>query len=335
MDLRANPEKRARGVVIEAKLERGRGPVATVLVKEGTLRAGDSVVAGQFMGRVRMMNDHRARRIDEAGPSMAVEVVGLSGVPQAGDPFNAVKDEKAARQVSELRAERQKAKDAVRPVKPKFEDLHQMIQSGEIKELNLVLKADVQGSLEALSEALLKQSTDEVKVAILHASVGAINETDVNLASASNAIIIGFSVRPVPGATTAAEREGVEIKLYTIIYDVVNEVRAAMAGLLEPKFIETVVGRVEVRQVFTLSKVGTIAGSYVVDGKVRRGVRARLIRDGAVITESRVGSLRRFKEDAREVAAGLECGVGLENYGDVKVGDVIEVYELEEVAPEL
>lgn len=335
LELKANPTKRVAGVVIEAKLERGRGPVATVLIKEGTLHHHEIIAAGPYMGRVRIMSDHRGRQVDEAGPSMAVEVVGLSGVPLAGDPFNVLPDEKAARQLVELRQNTLKSKEAGQQAKTTLQDLHDMIELGETKDLNLIIKADVQGSIEAVRDALLKLSTDKVQVKVLHSSVGAISETDVNLALASKAIIVGFSVRPNPAASQAAEREGIEIKLYNVIYDAVNEIKDAMLGLLGPDYIENMLGRAEIRQTFHISHLGTIGGSYVLEGKIRRGAKARLVRDGVVVFQSKISTLRRFKEDAKEVPTGMECGITLENFNDLKISDIIEAFDIEEVAPEL
>ena len=335
MELKANPDKRAQGVIVESKLEKGRGPVVTVLVKEGTLRIGDPMVSGNYYGKVRTMTDPKGRTIDEAPPSTPVEVVGLSGVPNAGDLFHVTEDEKTARNVAELRADKERAKDITKLAKVSLEDLYEKIQTGEAKELNIIIKADVQGSCEALSDALSRLSTDAVKVQILHTSVGGINETDVNLASASNALIVGFNVRPEANATPLAEREGVQIKTYSVIYDVLDDIRDAMVGLLEPEFREKELGRAEVRQTFSVSRIGTIAGCMVLEGKLIRNSRARLVRDSVVIYDGKLASLRRFKDDVKEVSAGTECGISLENYNDIKENDIIEVYEMEEVKPEL
>jgi translation initiation factor IF-2 len=335
LELRANPKRLAKGVIVEARLDRGRGPVATVLVQEGTLKVGDPFVCGIQFGRIRAMMDDKARRIESAGPSTPVEILGLGGVPDAGDAFVAVQDDQKARQVAEHRRNKQRETDMAKTSKVSLDELYQQIQSGAVRELKVVIKADVQGSVEALSEALRRLSTDEVRLTVLHGSVGGVTESDVLLATASNAVIIGFNVRPEPKAAALAEREGVDIRSYSIIYEAVNDVRDALEGLLEPTFQEKVLGRAEVRQVFGVSGAGTIAGSFVTDGKIVRGSRARLLRDSIVIHDGRIGSLKRFKEDAREVAGGYECGIGLESYQDVKVGDVIEAYDMEEVARRL
>jgi translation initiation factor IF-2 len=335
LEVHATPTRLAKGTIIEARLDRGRGPVATVLVQEGTLKVGDSFVCGLQYGRVRAMMDDKARRIEEAGPSTPVEIQGLGGVPEAGDTFVVVQDDQKARQVSEHRRGKQREAEMAKTAKVSLDDLYQQIQSGEVKELKVVIKADVQGSVEALGEALSRLSTDEVRLSVLHGSVGGITESDVLLASASNAVVIGFNVRPEPKAAALAEREGVDNRLYTIIYEAVNDVRDALEGLLEPTLQEKVLGRAEVRQTFAISGSGTIAGCFVTDGKIVRGARVRLLRDNIVVHEGRIGSLKRFKEDAREVAAGYECGIGLEGYQDVKASDVIEAYEVEQVARRL
>ena len=335
LELKARPDKLARGTIVEAKLDRGRGPVATVLVQEGTLKVGDPFVCGGNYGRVRAMMDDKGRKVDIGGPSMPVEILGLQGIPEAGNSFVAVTDEATARQVAEHRRGKQREATLVKTAKVSLEDLYQQIQAGDIKELRVVIKADVQGSVEALSEALSRLSTDEVRLNVLHASVGGITESDVLLASASNAVVIGFNVRPESKATEVAEREGVDVRLYTVIYDALNDVRDAMEGLLEPMVREKTVGRAEVRQVFNVPSFGTIAGSFVLDGKVARNAAARLVRDHVVVYTGKITSLRRFKEDAREVQSGYECGIGLENYQDIKAGDLIEAYEAERVARRL
>ena len=332
MELKANPEIRARGSVVEAKLDRGRGPVATVLVQEGTLRAGDPFVVGLQHGRLRAMLDWQGKRLKDAGPSTPVEILGLSGVPSAGDSFAVVADEATARQVADHRTDKQRQAELSKPTKVSLDDLYKQLESANMKELRVVLKVDVQGSVDALAEAFARLANDEVQVSIIHSSVGGITESDVLLASASNAVIIGFNVRPEAKAAALAEREGVDLRLYTIIYDAINQVREALEGMLEPTLRERTVGRAEVRQVFGVSGAGVIAGSAVSDGKILRGALARLLRDHAVVHEGKVGSLRRFKDDVREVAQGYECGIGLEGFNDLKPGDVIEVYELEEVA---
>jgi translation initiation factor IF-2 len=335
LELKANPDKPARGAIVEAKLDRGRGPVATVLVQEGTLRPGDPFVCGAHAGRVRAMIDDKGHKVAEATPSTPVEILGLSTVPDAGSLFVVVADEATARQVAEHRSAKVREATLSKTSKVSLEDLYRQVQAGDTKELRVVIKADVQGSVEALSEALSRLSTDEVRLNVLHASVGGITESDVMLASASNAVVIGFNVRPEAKATSAAEREGVDVRLYTVIYDAINDVRDAMEGLLEPTFREKVIGRAEVREVFSIPGGGSVAGCFVSDGKILRNASARLVRDHVVVYNGKVASLRRFKEDAREVASGYECGVGLENYQDVKVGDIIEVYEMEQVARRL
>jgi translation initiation factor IF-2 len=335
LELKANPTKLARGVIIEAKLERGRGPVATVLIQEGTLHAGDPFVCGTQYGRVRAMMDENGQKLEEAGPSMPVEILGLAGVPEAGDVFSAVGDEATARQVASARLDKKRQAQLSTTSKVSLEELYDKIKSGEAKELRVILKADVQGSVEAVQKALGLLSTDEVKLNVLHASVGGVSESDVLLASASKAIIIGFNIRPESKATELAEREGVDIRLYTIIYEALNDMRSALEGLLTPTIREKVVGRAEVRRPFPIPGVGTIAGSQVTEGKITRASRVRLVRDSVPVFEGKVASLRRFKEDVREVTSGLECGIGLENFNDVKPGDVVEAFEVEEVARRL
>ncbi|MDE2322345.1 MAG: translation initiation factor IF-2 [candidate division NC10 bacterium] len=334
-ELKANPHRAAKGVIIEAELDRGRGPVATVLVQQGTLKVGDVIVAGLHSGRVRAMNNEKGKRVQLAGPATPVEVLGLSGVPMAGDTFVVVSDERKGRQIALSRQQKHREEMIVSKHRVTLEDLHRRIQEGEVKELRMIIKGDVQGSIGPFRESLGRIGTDAVRLKVIHASVGAITETDVMLASASNAVIVGFHVRPEPKAQKLAEQEGVEIRLYTVIYDAINEIRQAMEGLLEPKYIERSIGRVEVRQVFAVPKIGAIAGSMVVEGKVARDSQVRLIRDGKVVHKGRVGSLRRFKEDVREVQSGFECGVGLMNFNDIKVGDILEVFELESVAQKL
>lgn len=335
LELRANPDKMARGTIIEAKLDRGRGPVATVLVQEGTLRVGDPFVCGPSAGRVRAMIDDKGKPVKEAGPSTPVEILGIQSVPEAGSSFTGVADEATAKQVASHRSEAHRDATMRKTSKVSLEDLYRSVQAGDTKELQVVIKADVQGSAEALSEALANLSTEEVRLNPLHASVGGITESDVMLAAASNAVVIGFNVRPEAKATATAEQEGVDMRLYTVIYDALNEIRDAMEGMLDPTLREKVLGRAEVREVFSIPGIGAIAGSMVTDGKVRRNATARLLRDNVVMHEGKVGSLRRFKDDAREVASGYECGIGLEKYHDIKGGDIIEVYEMEEVARRL
>jgi len=327
LELKANPDKLARGTIIEAKLDRGRGPVATVLVQEGTLRVGDSFVCGVFHGRVRAMIDDKGQKIEVAPPSSPVEILGLQGVPQAGDSFVALTDEAKARQVAEYRHGKQRESELVKTSKISLEDLYDQIKAGDVKELRVVLKADVHGSVEALTEAMNRLSNDEVKLRVIHGSVGGITESDVLLAAASNAIVIGFNVRPeVKGANLAAQ-EGVDVRLYTVIYEAIADLGAAMEGLLEPTYKEQIHGRVEVREVFNIQGVGTVAGCSVTDGKIQRSSLIRLLRDQVVVHEGKLASIKRFKEDVREVSAGYECGLGIEGFQDIKKGDVIEAYE--------
>jgi len=336
LEFKADPRQLARGTVVEAKLERGRGPVATVLVQNGTLHVGDVFVVGAFSGKVRALISHTGAKVQEAGPSIPVEVNGLPGVPTAGDVFQVVKDERVAREIAEDRARKQRAAELAGAGKVSLDDLFAKIQEGSVKELSLVIKADVQGSSEALATAIEKLPTDMVKIRAIHNGVGGITESDVLLAAASNAIIIGFNIRPEPKAAALAEKERVDIRLYTIIYDALNDIRAAMEGLLEPTLKERVLGRAEVRQVFTVSKAGTIAGSYVIDGTMTRtSAGVRVIRDNVVVYEGKLGSLRRFKDDVREVQQGYECGIGIENFNDVKAGDIIEAYAIDKIAGKL
>jgi translation initiation factor IF-2 len=327
LELKANPDKLARGTIVEAKLDRGRGPVATVLVQEGTLRVGDAFVCGVFHGKVRAMIDDRGRKVEAAPPSFPVEILGLQGVPQAGDSFVAVADEAKARQVAEFRQSKQRETELAKTSKVSLEELYDQIKTGDVKELRVVLKADVQGSVEALTEALVRMSTKEVKLRVIHGSVGGITESDVLLAAASNAIVIGFNVRPESKGAALAAKEGVDVRLYTIIYEAVADVRAAMEGMLEPTYREQTHGRVEIRQTFNIQGVGTIAGCYVTEGKIQRGSLVRLLRDQVVVHEGKLASLKRFKDDVREVTAGYECGLSIEGYQDVKQGDVVEAYE--------
>jgi translation initiation factor IF-2 len=335
LELNANPAKLARGVIIEAKLERGRGPVATVLVQEGTLHAGDPFVCGTQYGRVRAMMDENGQKLEEAGPSTPVEILGLGGVPEAGDVFSAVGDEATARQVASARLDKKRQAQLSTTSRVSLEELYDKIKAGEAKELRVILKADVQGSVEAVQKALGLLSTDEVKLNVLHASVGGVSESDVLLASASKAIIIGFNIRPESKASELAEREGVDIRLYTIIYEALNDMRSALEGMLAPTLREKILGRAEVRQPFPIPGVGTIAGSFVSEGKIARSSRVRLVRDSVPVYDGKISSLRRFKDDVREVTSGLECGIGLENFNDVKAGDVIEAFEVEEIARRL
>jgi translation initiation factor IF-2 len=336
LELKANQDKMARGTIIEAKLDRGRGPVATVLVQSGTLRAGDIFVTGVQSGKVRGLINDKGERVEFAGPSVPVEVIGFSGVPLAGERFVVLEEERKARQIAEIRQSKQRTTEMASMKKVTLEDLHTQIQEGMMKELNIVLKADVQGSAGAIVDSLEKLSTPAVKLKVIHSSVGAITETDVMLAAASNAIIIGFSVRPEPKATELAQREGVDIRLYNIIYNAIDDIKAAMEGLLEPTLKERVLGRAQVRQAFHVSKVGTIAGSYVLDGVMsRQSDGVRVLRDNVLVYEGKLHSLKRFKDDVREVQAGYECGIGVENFNDIKVGDIIEAYVIDKVAAKL
>ena len=330
MEMKANPSRAAKGVVIEAKLDKGRGAVATVLVQNGTLKNGDIVIAGTATGRVRMMTNDKGERVNEAGPSFPVEIMGLSEAPNAGDVFNAVADERMARELVEQRKHQEKEEAFKKDAKVNLDDLFNQIGSG-IKTFNIIVKADVQGSAEAVKQSLVKLSNDEVKVAVIHAGVGGITESDVMLAAASNALIIGFNIRPDKKALDAAARDGVDIRTYRIIYECIEEIEAAMKGMLAPKFRENVIGHAEVRQTIRVPNVGTIAGSYVTDGKIARHALIRVLRDNVVIFEDKIASLKRFKDDAREVAQSFECGVGLEKFNDIKVGDVLEAYVMEEI----
>jgi len=335
LELKANPGKMARGRVIEAKLDKNRGAVATVLVKSGTLRPGNFFVCGEHYGKIRAMLNNRGKRMISAGPSMPVEIYGISGVPMAGDEFIVVDDEKTAKQIITHRQVQAKTKEVTRRGIVSLDDLFEKIREGEVKELNIVLKADVQGSLEALSESLVKLSTDEVKLKIIHSSTGAVTETDVMLASASSAVIIGFNVRANPRVADIAQKEDVDIRYYDVIYNAIQDIRKAMAGLLEPEFKENVIGRADIKEVFHIPKVGAVAGCYVTDGRLERNALVRLLRDEVVIFDGKISSLKRFKEDVKEVSLGYECGVGLDHFQDLKPGDVFEAYELEEVKAEL
>ena len=330
-ELKANPDRRAKGTVIEAKLDRGRGPVATILIQNGTLHTGDIVIAGKTVGRVRAMTDDRGRKLDSAGPSMPVEIIGLSEVPDAGDLFYAVEDARMARELAEQRKTEEKDEKAKMQEKITLENLFSHIKEGEVKDFNIIVKADVQGSAEAVTASLRKLSNEEVRVQVIHSGVGGINESDVMLAAASGAIIVGFNVRPEPAAADSAARQDVEIRTYRIIYDCLEEIESAMKGMLAPKFQEVVIGHAEVRQTFKVSGVGTIAGCYVTDGKVQRAAQVRIVRDNIVIHEGVLSTLRRFKDDAKEVSSGYECGMSFEKYNDIKEGDVIEAFVMEEI----
>lgn len=334
LELKANPNRAGKGVIIEGRLDRGRGPVATVLIQQGTLKDGDAVVVGQHSGRVRAMFNDRGKKVKTAGPSDPVEILGLSGVPQAGDTLVVVEDERKARQIATVRMERerQRAKSVTRVT---LKDLHQQITTGEVKELRLILKADVQGSVEALTESLEGLSTDQVKLKVIHGSVGTITESDVMLASASNAIVLGFNVKPEPKAIAQAQIEGVDVRTYNVIYEAITDVRAALSGLLAPEIREVALGKAQIRQLFPISKVGTVLGSYVLEGKIQRNAKVRVKREGALIGEGTISSLKRFKDDVREVLQGLECGIGVEGVSGIQVGDVLEAYTTEEVARSL
>ncbi len=329
-ELKANPNRRAKGLVLEAKLDRGRGPVATVLVQNGTLNTGDIVIAGTAVGRVRAMTDDKGRTVKNAGPSVPVEIIGLSEVPESGDEFAAVEDERMARELAEQRREKAKNEQFKANAKVNLNDLFAQISEG-IKDLNIIVKADVGGSAEAVKQSLQKLSNEEVRVNIIHTAVGGITEGDVMLAAASNALIVGFNVRPDKSAIDKAERETVEIRTYRIIYECIEEIEAAMKGMLAPKFKEVVLGHAEVRQTIHVPSVGTIAGSYVQDGKVSRNAQIRVVRDGVVIFEDKISSLKRFKDDAKEVAQGYECGIGLDRFNDIKEGDILEAFVMEEI----
>ena len=332
-DLKANPNRKAHGTVIEAKLDKGRGPVATLLVQNGTLHTGDTVIAGKAVGRVRAMTNDDGKRIQEAGPSVPVEIIGLAEVPGAGDIFDAVDDEKMARELVEQRKDKEKEERNKQFHKVTLDNLFASIQEGEMKELNIIVKADVQGSVEAIRSSLEKLSNDEVRVKVIHGAVGAINESDVMLAAASGAIIVGFNVRPDRTATDSAAQQGVDMRMYRVIYDAIEEMEQAMKGMLEPKFKEVVLGHAEVRQVFKITGAGAVAGCYVQDGKIQRNAEVRVVRDGIVFHEGHLNTLKRFKDDVKEVASGYECGMSIENYNDIKENDVIECFVMEEVKP--
>lgn len=330
-ELTANPNRRAKGTVIEAKLDKGRGAVASLLVQNGTLHVGDSIIVGSTYGRIRAMFDDKGKKIKSAGPSIPVEVLGLSEVPSAGDRFNVVKDEKTARSMAETRKDKIKVEQLSSNHRVSLEDLYSQIKEGKIKELPVVVKADVQGSVEAIKSSLEKLSTDDVKVRVIHGGVGAITETDVILAAASNALLIGFNVRPDNNASVAAERESVDLKTYRIIYDAIEDIKSAMIGMLDPDYKEVILGKAEVRMTYKISNVGTIAGGYVLDGKLVRNCDVRVIRDGIVIFESTLGSLKRFKDDVKEVNTGYECGFTVDRFNDIKEGDIIEAFTVEAV----
>jgi translation initiation factor IF-2 len=330
LELKADPDRPAEGVVIESKLDKQKGPVATVLVKKGTLKIGDAFVVGAQSGKVRAMFNYAGKSIKEAGPSIPVEIMGFSDVPESGDSFIVVKDEKTAKQVASMRYEKIKEKEMADRSKVSLNDLFDKIKQGQITELNLVVKADVQGSLEALKSSFLKLSNPEVKLNIIHDGVGGISESDILLASASNAIVIGFNVRPDSKAKSTAEKEDVEINLYSVIYEAIESVEKAIEGMLAPETKEKVIGRVEVRQVFSVPKAGKVAGSYVLEGKVMRNSHARVIRDNVVVYDGVIDSLKRFQNDVKEVTSGYECGISMAKFNDIKEGDIFEIYEYAE-----
>lgn len=331
-ELKANPDRAAKGAVIEARLDKGRGPIMTVLVQNGTLRQGDIIIAGTCVGRVRTMTDDKGRNIREAGPSTPVEISGLSEVPSAGDVFNAVSDERMARELAEERRVSAGAAASGADRKVSLEELFSQIQAGEMKTLNIIVKADVQGSVEAVKASLEKMSNDEVRVKVIHSGVGAISESDVMLAGTSGAIVVGFNVRPDSAARESAARSDVDIRLYRVIYDCINEIESAMKGMLAPKFKEVLIGHAEVRETYKVSKVGTVCGCYCTDGKIQRGCQVRVLRDNIVVHEGELASLRRFKDDVKEVASGYECGMQVEKFNDIKIGDVIECFVMEQIA---
>lgn len=330
-ELRANPDRAAKGTVIEARLDKGRGPIATVLVQNGTLKIGDIIVAGTTVGRVRAMMNDKGAKVKNAGPSVPVEITGLDDVPTGGDIFNAVSDERLARELVQQRRDAEKEERFNSRTKVTLDNLFDQMELGEIKELKVIVKADVQGSVEAVKQSLEKLSDEEVRVNVIHSGVGAIRESDVMLASASNAIIVGFNVRPDSVAEENAKRDGVDIRLYRIIYDCIEEIQAAMKGMLAPKYRENILGKVEVRQTYKITNVGLVSGSYVLTGKVVRGAQVRLVRDGIIIADDKIASLQRFKDSVKEVAQGFECGITLEKYSDIKEGDIFEIYEMEQI----
>ncbi|MCJ7541169.1 MAG: translation initiation factor IF-2, partial [Desulfobacterales bacterium] len=334
LELKANPDKLAAGHVIEAKLDSGRGPVATVLVKEGTLRIHDPVVCGVHYGKVRALLNDRGQNVTFAAPSTPVEIIGLSGVPNAGDEMIALADEKDARQVSSHRTQKQRSKELAKTSRLSLEKLYEKLQENEVKDLNLIIKADVHGSIEALTDALTKLSNEEVRISVIHSATGALNESDISLAAVSNAIILGFNVRPSSKIQMLAHEESVDIRFYNIIYNVIKDVKNAIVGMMSSTFEERALGRAEVREMFFVPKIGAIAGCYVTEGKIERGQFARILRDWVVIYEGKISSLRHFKDDVKEVQSGYECGIGIKNYNDVKLGDIIECYYVEEIKPE-
>lgn len=335
LELKANPNKPGKGAIVEAKLDKGRGPVATVLIHEGIVKTGDAFISGVHSGRVRAMISDWGKKVEEAGPSMPIEVLGLSGVPEAGDVFAVVRDEVTAKQIAGIRFKKKQEAELKKTAKISLTELYEKIKQGEVKELGLVVKGDVHGSVEAVKEVISKLPTDAIKVNIIHSAVGGITEGDVMLAAASNAIVVGFNVRPEPKAQALAEKEGVDLRLYSIIYELADDIKKAMEGMLAPTIKENILGRAEVREAFRVSRVGTVAGCYVTAGKILRGSKVRLIRDNMVVYDGKMASLKRFKDDVKEVASGYECGIAIEGFNDIKVGDIIESYQMEEVAAKL
>lgn len=335
LELKANPNKPGKGAIVEAKLDKGRGPVATVLIHEGTVRAGDAFISGVHSGRVRAMINDWGKKVEEAGPSMPIEVLGLSGVPEAGDVFAVIRDEVTAKQIAGIRFKKKQEAELKKTAKISLTELYDKIKQGEVKELGLVVKGDVHGSVEAVKEVISKLPTDAIKINIIHSAVGGITEGDVMLAAASNAIVVGFNVRPEPKAQALSEKEGVDLRLYSIIYELADDIKKAMEGMLAPTIKENILGRAEVREAFRVSRVGTVAGCYVTAGKILRGSKVRLIRDNMVVYDGKMASLKRFKDDVKEVASGYECGIAIEGFNDIKAGDIIESYQMEEVAAKL
>jgi translation initiation factor IF-2 len=335
MELKANPNKYARGHVVEAKIDSGRGAVATVLIQEGTLHKGDPIVCGVHSGKVRALINDRNKPVKTAGPSIPVEILGLTGVPMAGDELIAVADEKTARQVSSHRSQKLRMMELAKSNRISLDNFFEKMQSQDVKSLNLIVKTDVHGSIDAINESLNKLSGDEVKIAIVHSATGTITESDISLAAVSDAIVIGFNVRPSARVQELANEENVDIRFYDIIYHLINDIKDAVVGMMESTFEDEVLGHAEVREIFSIPKIGIIAGSYIKSGKVERNQQARLLREGVVIYTGKVSSLKRFKEDAKEVASGYECGIGIENYNDIKVGDVIECFRLKEIKPRI
>ena len=331
LELKANPNKQSKGVVIEARLDKSKGAIATMLVQRGKLDVGDTIVVGASIGRIRVMTNDKGKKVKSAGPSTPVEIMGLTEVPEAGDTFYEVKDEKMAKHLIERRKRQAREKAINQGTKVTLDNLFSQMEEGKLKVLNLIVKADVQGSVEAVKQSMEKLANEEVKVKVIHSAAGAVNQSDVTLAKVSNAIIIAFNVRPDHTAKEMAEKEEVEIKQYSVIYQAIEDIEMAMKGMLEPKYEEKVIGNVEVRQTFRISNVGTIAGGYVLSGKVERNARVRVIRDNVVIYQGKLATLKRFKDDVKEVTKGFECGIQIENYNDIKEGDIIEVYIMEEI----